>query len=328
MKFSVMCCSYNTGGGHPILSLVPDFLLGDGAEFGSAISELTLYFHLAHSGPPDRTLERMFASFHENRLSLPRITFRRSRGQVEIVVASDLFDAKDWDRSRERSLPLFQDAVAEYIAALALLKKRLTPKDDFDLDRFLAHCAAAQQRIPSTEAELAVLLDGIRKRDALRRSAMSPWEKLGIDFRDFHPDARRILDDPFYWDCVDDFAPHGSDTGADLLEDYKRWLRRNPGGDPMSFYRQQSREWFEPDGSLSEVMLEVPDEAAVALAFAELKFRADCRPAVAQLAREAIKRQRERAIAATGWSHRETRLESLKLLESKLPPPEGPERPT
>jgi uncharacterized protein YfeS len=319
MEFHVMSRSYNTYGGHPTLSLIPDFLLGGGAEFGAAISELTVTFHFAHSGPPGSTLEKMFETFHTHRLSLPKVAFRRSRGQAEIDIASNLFDAKDWDRTRGLSLPLFQGAVSEIVAAVALLKQRLTAKDDFDLDRFVAHCAKAQQRVPSSEPEFTVLADEIKQRDLLRRAAMSPWEKLGIDWRDYHPDARQILDDPFYWDCGDDFAPHGNDTGADLLGDYRSWLRRNPGGDTMLFYRQQSREWFEPNGSLSEVMLEVPDEAAVALAFAELKLRADCRPAVAALARAAIQRQRERAIAATGWSHRETRLESLKLLESKLP---------
>jgi hypothetical protein len=49
-----------------------------------------------------------------------------------------------------------------------------------------------------------------------------------------------------------------------------------------------------------------------------LKIRADCQPFVAQLAREAVRRQRQEALKAEGWPHREDRLKSLELIESKL----------
>jgi hypothetical protein len=38
-----------------------------------------------------------------------------------------------------------------------------------------------------------------------------------------------VLDDPFFWQEADDFAPHGNDTGADLLADYRPWRRRTGG---------------------------------------------------------------------------------------------------
>jgi hypothetical protein len=61
------------------------------------------------------------------------------------------------------------------------------------------------------------------------------------------------------------------------------------------------------------------DEAAVGLAFAEFKLRADCRPSVAALAREAIRRQRQQATEAANWPHKEERLKSLDMLEANLP---------
>jgi hypothetical protein len=60
----------------------------------------------------------------------------------------------------------------------------------------------------------------------------------------------------------------------------------------------------------------VHDEAAVALAFAELKLRGKCRAAVAALARAAMQRQRQEALADVQWPHREDRLRSLELLEA------------
>jgi uncharacterized protein YfeS len=320
MHFYVMARTYNAYGGHSTLSLISDFLLGDADDFGLAISELTVTFHFPHTGQARSTLEQMFANFHANRQSLPKVVFRRKRGQASIDIASELLDGKDWKQRRGLlSLPLFKGGVAETIAAVELLKKRLTPKDDFELEAFLAHCRSSQARLPSTAEELASLAAESKKRHAARRSAMSPWERLGIDWRDFHPDARRILDDPFFWECSNDFSPNGNDTGADLLADYRKWLRRNPSGDPIAFYRELIRRWglrLEQSGDLDRSAM---DEAAVALAFAEFKLRADCRSSVAELARAAIDRQRQQAIETVNWPHKEERLKSLDILEAKLP---------
>ena len=214
MKFYVMACTYNTYGSDPTLSLISDFLLGDAEDFGSAVSELTVTFHFPHTGQARRTLEQMFADFHANRRSLPKVVFRRKRGQASIDIASELVDGKDWERSRDLSLPLFKAGVGETVAALELLKKRLTPKDDFNLEAFLTHCGNAQTRSFSTAKELASFAAECEKRRAARNAAMSPWERLEIDWRDLQPDARKILDDPFFWECTNDFAPHGNDTGA------------------------------------------------------------------------------------------------------------------
>jgi uncharacterized protein YfeS len=319
MEFHVMARTYNTYGGHSTLSLISDFLLGDADNFGSAVSELTVTFHFPHGGPALSTLEQLYADFHANRGSLPKVVFRRKRGQAAIDIASELVDGKDWERARGLSLRLFKAGVAETIAALELLKKRLTAKDDFNLEAFLAHCGKAQSRLPSTVEELGAFADECKKRQAARYAAMSPWERLGIDWQDFHPDARKILDDPFFWECSNDFAPNGNDTGADVLADYRQWLRRNPLGDPIMFYRELIRRWGFPPEPSSDLDRTVMDEAAVALAFAEFKLRADCRPAVAALARSAIKRQRQHANEAVNWPYKEERLRSLDLLEAKLP---------
>ncbi len=319
MQFYVMARTYNTYGGHSTLSLVSHFLLGDADGFGSAISELTVTFHFPNSGPPRKILEKMYADFHANRTSLPKVVFRRKRGQAGINVASELIDGKDWDRDHGLSLPLFKAAVAETIAALGLLRKRLTAKDDFNLAAFLAHCGEAQTRLPSTAEKLATFAEECKRRQASRYAAMLPWERLGIDWRDFHPDVRKILDNPFYWECSNDFAPNGNDTGADFLADYHKWLQRNPSGDPIMFYERLIRQWGFPEEPSSDLDRTVMDEAAVALAFAEFKLRADCRPAVAALARAAIDRQRQQAIEAVDWPHREERLKSLEMLEAKLP---------
>ena len=146
---------------------------------------------------------------------------------------------------------------------------------------------------------------------------MSPWELLDIDWSDWHPDARRILDDPFYWEISDDFALHGT-----------HWLRprcglstvvsQGAGRESNRVSRCGSlRRWgfAEDQGENARV---VRDEAAVALAFAELKLRAACTGEVLGRACEAMRRQRQVALAAVDWPHREDRLRRLDMLEAKL----------
>jgi hypothetical protein len=46
-------------------------------------------------------------------------------------------------------------------------------------------------------------------RAASDEAAMSPWERLAIDWQDVHPTARSVLDDPFLWESSNDFSPNG-----------------------------------------------------------------------------------------------------------------------
>ena len=110
----------------------------------------------------------------------------------------------------------------------------------------------------------------------------------------------------------------GNDTGADLLSDYRAWLKHQPSGNPMEFYQNLTSRWGFHRNTADPMIHGALDEAAVALAFAELKLRAKCDPAVLALARQSIQRQRREALSATNWPVREDRLKSLKLIETKL----------
>jgi uncharacterized protein YfeS len=331
LKFFVTACTYAVFGEEDTFSLIPEFLLAGANDFGPAITELTVTFHFPTSGRPRRYLKQDYAIFIKKRLTLPKVVFRRNRGQVAIDVASELVDGKDMEKFSEEvdrhpeglrprlSGRLFAGGVAETNGALTLLRERLTAKDDFRLEAFLAHCRQAQAKLPSTPKELTALVKHLENREVQRRASLSPWEKLDIDWRDFHPDARETLDEPFYWKSDNNFSPHGNDTGADLLFSYRGWLRRDPAGDPIGFYQRLLRRWGYRADPAREQGQWVIDEAAIALAFAELKLRGDCRPAVTSLARAAIRRQRQQALAAVDWPHRDDRLRSLELIEAKLP---------
>src|SRR5262245_57921485 len=54
----------------------------------------------------------------------------------------------------------------------------------------------------------------------------------GIDRDRAHPRAIQIIPDEFFWDCVDELAPFGSDEGATALDEYRSWRKEHPS-DPL-----------------------------------------------------------------------------------------------
>lgn len=43
-----------------------------------------------------------------------------------------------------------------------------------------------------------------------------------------HPRAEQLMQDPMFWDCVNELAPFGSDEGADAYVEYRNWRSENP----------------------------------------------------------------------------------------------------
>jgi len=43
-----------------------------------------------------------------------------------------------------------------------------------------------------------------------------------------HPRARELMVEPFFWDCVDERAPFGSDEGSDAYYEWRNWRENNP----------------------------------------------------------------------------------------------------
>jgi uncharacterized protein YfeS len=42
-----------------------------------------------------------------------------------------------------------------------------------------------------------------------------------------HPRARELMTEEFFWDCVDEEAPFGSDEGSDAYYEFRGWRQRN-----------------------------------------------------------------------------------------------------
>lgn len=298
MKLYVMVKSHDRFGAHTTLTTVGRFLCGEAPALGQAISEMTVTLYLEDDGPPRPTLEPLLIRHISYRASLPKVTFFRTKGKVAIDVASKLMKAQEWKPSPRMSLPLFRRGVDEVIEAIAMIRPRLKADDDFDLAACLAHCEAARQRIPESEDALNEMGASLRAADKRAFEALSRWEQLDIDWAEFHPRARGLLDDPFFWESTDDFAPHGNDTGADVLAAYRTWLRRHPEGQPVRFLERLSAQWgYSASSPMDD---DSHAEACIALAFADLKLRGHCDEQARSLALASLNFQRLQAESWTG----------------------------
>jgi uncharacterized protein YfeS len=173
--------------------------------------------------------------------------------------------------------------------------------------RRCARCQYAKRILASTVPTVDEWIrtkDEARAKEIARRDESGHRQSLNIDRDLYHPGTKSILSDPFFWSSADDISPHGNDTGADLLGDYGRWEAKHPGEDPMrllglEFARSNvvPIDWLVDDEITVREMLQknpttvtLCNEAAIALAFAVLKFRGGCPTDIIRTALPAIQR--------------------------------------
>jgi len=53
-------------------------------------------------------------------------------------------------------------------------------------------------------------------------------EKYGIDIDYAHPKAKDLIPEEFFWSCIDELAPFGSDEGDTALAEFRSWRQANP----------------------------------------------------------------------------------------------------
>jgi uncharacterized protein YfeS len=120
-----------------------------------------------------------------------------------------------------------------------------------------------------------------------------------------HPVARALMIEPFFWDCVDDDAPFGNDTGADVLVFFREWRQGNAAVSPLVFLGELLESWAIADEHwdaatpeqvaelvrMDQVGLATRDDAALALALAQLALEGSIDAEVRRRALLAARRQ-------------------------------------
>lgn len=333
MKVRIYTQAYNQYGSAASVSPVGDYLSQHLADLvpHELTVEATACFTTA--GPPRKTLERLYDEFHRSLALLPTTRFVSKRAVLYVRYHSHVCSAERALRFGPASLDVFLPVLQELAALLPVVLRRKRPAAPaLKSEALAAALATAIAAVPVTEEALRIFVADATARSVAAAAALSPWERLDIDWSEYHPDARTLLNDPFFWEEADDNAPHGNDTGADLLPDFRRW-RRTHRDKPVAIFlpgllarwgfeervlawaNKPLCDWTDDDA----LTVSVHDEAAIAVAFAQIKLEGRCDPEVRELALAAITRQEAPAVADHfGWSVSAERAGRLVLMRSAL----------
>ena len=302
-------------------------------NYGDAVSTFNIVACLrSATHNPRPTLESLFEKHHKYLATLPKIAFHRKLRRVTIEFESKVRTAED-EASRRFSVEIINAAMLEFNTILPLLEKRLKKNHDFDCSRFFSDANRLLSQGFGSEEEIERIKAQAKEKRQTERAAKNPWDLLEIDWSKFHPNARAILDDTFFWECADDFAPHGSDTGADLLADYQRSVKRNSDVSSMVFLDHLFSGWglLPIDWNVTDerevrklmetkgVDLFVSNDAIVALAIAVLKVKGECPRDVVEMALKALQRKSYDFMEdGMEEKHKTLRREAIAKMRAKL----------
>jgi uncharacterized protein YfeS len=140
------------------------------------------------------------------------------------------------------------------------------------------------------------------------------WE---LSVETAHPNAAKLLQEPFYWDTGDENSPFGNDSAAAVLQFYRAAVETDPGLDSGDFLAELFEEWdidrdFAegiPDEALGHRLefehfhILTYDDVVVAVAFAEIVFLGNASTDIAEAAIKALHRQSlPELLDFRGWS--------------------------
>jgi uncharacterized protein YfeS len=335
--------SYGPGATHSYVGyFVERVVTGD----ASGVLELSVIANYRTELPPRPTLEKMHEQFHQALGALPKTRYERKRGRLTIEFESQLGSAEEIigvyrdalfgsaeQNEQAARYPLrkgpdpilFRAALTELNQVLRTLEPQLRGKPGLKFSLFLDEMDRAPASLPASDDELVRLCHDYQVQSRASFAAMPWWKQLDIDWNEFHPSAKALLDEAFYWNGADDNAPHGNDTGADLFAAFRKWRPRNRSASPLTFLDKLLRSWgFDgkpaPDhtSALPEESIElVHHEAEIALAFALIKLEGGCDDGVRRRALDAIERQLSDD-RVEHWVSREDRVAALKKMHGKL----------
>jgi uncharacterized protein YfeS len=123
-----------------------------------------------------------------------------------------------------------------------------------------------------------------------------------------HPNAKRLMNEEFYWSSIEETAPFGSDDGADTYAGFAEWRQTRKTNNPEEFLMEQIEYWGYPSFDLHETDLEKLkpylmqselgsrfmsgiDAAIVSIAFGQLYLEGRVDSDFKELAMTSIKRQ-------------------------------------
>jgi len=279
-----------------------------------------------HEGPPKRTLERLLEQHVSRFPQQVRSRYRAKAGKLDIEYPSRLRESESFGRGHgifalAHLLPRALEELSEAVVQGLRLKPAIWNR--IEISRLTEAIEKSKASLPADPDQI---LDHIRQMDEARRApaaAPTSIDDLDIEWGRYHPDARAALNAPFFWSEIDDDAPHGNDTGSDLLVAFSRWNKRNPTASYEEYVDRLLRRWGltaeKARGQIDDSQLEwIRQEADIALAFAAIKLRGSCDRSKASAAIKAINKRIE------GIRDAPERMTKLLLLRETLEHEIGP----
>jgi uncharacterized protein YfeS len=123
-----------------------------------------------------------------------------------------------------------------------------------------------------------------------------------------HPNAKRLMNEEFYWSPIEETAPFGSDDGADTYAGFADWRQAHKADNPKNFLKKQIDYWGYPTFDLNETnfgklnpylkqsdlgsrFMSGIDAAIVAIAFGQLYLEGTIDKDFKELTKTSIERQ-------------------------------------
>ena len=164
-------------------------------------------------------------------------------------------------------------------------------------------------------------------------------EPYGIDKDNAHERAIELIPEDFFWSCIDELAPFGSDEGDMALSEFRDWKKDNPKKETYECLKWTIEGVSEKDVSsynekiLDESLIQsqlnddnfddqqyiyTVDISVIATGFGQLVDEGKIDQKNKSLIQLAIDRQKIWAELATDWEHRIEYIRNLSVLERVL----------
>jgi uncharacterized protein YfeS len=320
MNISIGVHTYNTYGANSSISLVGQFFEFGSPHFGKAIEDLEIHVYFK-GGFAKASLESLFNQYHEFISQLPNTKFYRKKNKIVIGYLSELGDSEIVNGFGAAKFGLFVDSAKEIASQLKIIKTKIKKSDDFNYEEFMLFVGNKIDQLPENELVFSKLQETLATERKIKLESMDEWEKLGVDWGEFHPNSRLILNSTFFWECANDFSPNGNDTGADVLSFYQVWRKNNRKKSVATFFNKVMKDWGVDISSVEkdDFSRETYEQSIIGLAFAQLKVDGACDSGICLLALEAIEESRNRYTKHhRDWEFYNERIRTLLQIEDKL----------
>jgi hypothetical protein len=183
------------------------------------------------------------------------------------------------------------------------LAKAMKPAEQVHIDAFVALVRRVRARKYADDADLLEAIEAARRVRKTAWDSLDPRARLDIDWSEVPHAARTLLDRPEDWSESDDFAPHGNDTGADIIADWPEYGHRSPA--------EIFAEWGFAVPDCPSVTLEWQEWVRVhqALAFGHVRMTGTCPPGLAGEALAVLKQDMAFVETIGHWEQRHAWIE-------------------